>query len=157
MQIFRRIVFAFVFFTMAAAPIFAQDKRPEQLRMMTQPELDILKVLLQQERDWNRGDLDSFATGYKKAPDTLFLGGNFTRGYEALVANYHKTYPTRETMGQLTFSDLDPRILDGSFALITGAYHLERSKKFGGSADGAFSLVLEKTDAGWKIILDHTT
>jgi len=157
MQIFRRLVFAFVFVSMVAAPIFAQDKRPEQLRMMTQPELDVLKVLLQQERDWNRGDLDAFATGYKRAPDILFMGGNFVRGYEAMLANYHKTYPTRETMGQLTFSDLDPKVLDGSYAILTGTYHLERAKKFGGSADGVFSLVLEKTDAGWKVILDHTT
>jgi ketosteroid isomerase-like protein len=34
---------------------------------------------------------------------------------------------------------------------------LERGKKEGGNADGLFSLVLEKTDKGWKIIVDHTT
>jgi peptide-methionine (S)-S-oxide reductase len=44
-----------------------------------------------------------------------------------------------------------------SYAICVGHYHLDRSKKDGGSADGMFSLVLEKTDDGWKIVLDHTT
>jgi hypothetical protein len=38
-----------------------------------------------------------------------------------------------------------------------GRYHLERGKKEGGNSGGLFSLVLEKTDKGWKIIVDHTT
>jgi len=157
MQTLRRLVFAVLFLTIVICPISAQEKRPEQLRTMSQPELDVLKVLLQQERDWNRGDLTAYATGYKNSPETLFMGSAFTRGYEAMLMNYRKTYPSRETMGQLTFSDLDPKILDGSYALLTGSYHLDRGKKFGGNADGVFSLVMEKTDAGWKIILDHTT
>ena len=41
--------------------------------------------------------------------------------------------------------------------LFRSKYHLDRSKKEGGPADGMFSLVLEKTDQGWKIVLDHTT
>ena len=59
-------------------------------------------------------------------------------------------------MGTLAFSDLEPHILDEHFAIALGKYHLTRSKKGGGDADGLFSLVLEKTPAGWKIILDHT-
>ena len=47
--------------------------------------------------------------------------------------------------------------LDEHYAVVLGHYHLDRSKKGGGNADGFFSLVLEKTDAGWKIIVDHTT
>jgi ketosteroid isomerase-like protein len=47
--------------------------------------------------------------------------------------------------------------LDERFAVVIGKYHLERGKKEGGNADGIFSLVLEKTDKGWKIIVDHTT
>ena len=60
-------------------------------------------------------------------------------------------------MGTLTFSELEVHALSDDFAICLGKYHLDRSKKDGGSADGLFSLVLEKTDDGWKIVLDHTT
>ena len=60
-------------------------------------------------------------------------------------------------MGNLSFSDLEVRTLDENFAIVVGKYRLDRSKKDGGSAGGLFSLVLEKTDKGWKIIIDHTT
>jgi ketosteroid isomerase-like protein len=60
-------------------------------------------------------------------------------------------------MGTLTFSELEAHSLGDSYAVCVGRYHLDRAKKDGGSADGMFSLVLEKTDDGWKIILDHTT
>jgi len=46
--------------------------------------------------------------------------------------------------------------LDERFAVCTGRYQLDRGKKMGGVATGLFSLVLEKTNAGWKIVVDHT-
>ena len=60
-------------------------------------------------------------------------------------------------MGTLTFSDLEVHPLDEHFAVTLGKYHLERSKKAGGNADGVFSLVMEKTAEGWRIVVDHTT
>jgi ketosteroid isomerase-like protein len=60
-------------------------------------------------------------------------------------------------MGTLSFSELEPHILDEHFAIVLGHYRLDRSKKAGGNAEGVFSLVLEKTRDGWKIIVDHTT
>jgi ketosteroid isomerase-like protein len=60
-------------------------------------------------------------------------------------------------MGTLTFSELEARPLDANFAIVVGKYHLDRAKKDGGNAEGVFSVVLEKTDKGWKIVLDHTT
>jgi ketosteroid isomerase-like protein len=135
----------------------AQDKPPDQLRTLSRAELDVVKVLTAQENAWNRGDLDGFATGYKDAPDTLFIGRQISRGYAQMLADYKGNYPNRETMGTLGFSDLEPRILDEKYAVVIGKYHLDRSKKAGGPADGIFSLILEKTDRGWKIIVDHTT
>jgi ketosteroid isomerase-like protein len=107
--------------------------------------------------DWSRGDLDAFATSYKNSPDILFIGRQVSRGYENMLADYKGNYPNQEAMGTLAFSDLEPHLLDEHYAILVGRYHLSRSKKAGGDADGIFSLVLEKTTAGWKIILDHTT
>jgi len=59
-------------------------------------------------------------------------------------------------MGTLTFTELEAHPLGDTYAICLGRYHLDRSKKEGGAADGMFSLVLEKTSEGWKIVLDHT-
>ncbi len=133
------------------------DKGPDQLRTLSREELDVIKVLTAQERDWNRGDLDGYAKGYKDSPDILFVGHQISRGYQQMLLDYHGNYPTREAMGTLSFSELEPHVLDDHFVVVLGKYHLDRSKKVGGPADGVFSLVMEKTEKGWKIIVDHTT
>ena len=128
-----------------------------QLKVATPQELGVIKVLLAQEAAWNRGDIDGFATGYKDSPDTIFIGSHVSRGRESLVNDYRKNYPNKDAMGQLGFSELEVHPLDEKFAVVVGKYHLDRNKKAGGNADGIFSLVFEKTDAGWKIVVDHTT
>lgn len=133
------------------------DKPQDQLHTLSRDELDVIKVLTAQERDWNRGDLDAYATGYKNSPDMLIVGHQISRGYTQMLADYHSNYPTPQAMGTLTYAELEPHVLDARFAVVLGRYHLDRGKKVGGPADGLFSLVLEKTAAGWKIIVDHTT
>ena len=138
-----------------ARSILAQAPAP--LHTATQQELDVVKVLLKQEAAWNRGDLDSFAQGYKDSPDTLFIARQVSRGFSGMLAEYHQNYPTRAAMGTLAFTELEVHKLDENFAVCVGKYHLERTRKDGGNAEGIFSLVFEKTEKGWKIVVDHTT
>jgi ketosteroid isomerase-like protein len=140
---------------LALAP--AARAQTPNLKTATQLELDVVKVLLRQEAAWNLGDIDAFAKGYKNSPDTLFISTQIQRGYDSMLAAYHHNYPTKESMGMLAFSDLEVHPLGNDFAVCLGRFHLERGKKNGGNADGLFSLVLEKTPDGWKIVLDHTT
>ena len=98
-----------------------------------------------------------FAKGYKDSPETLFVSREISRGYAGMVESYKKNYPTRAAMGTLTFSDLEVHPLDERFAVTLGKYRLERGKKDGGNAEGVFSLVMEKTAEGWKVVVDHTT
>ena len=121
------------------------------------PQTEIPILLQRQAADWNRGDLDAFASGYKNSPDILFIGRTVEHGYAGMLAGYRTRYPTREAMGTLTFSQLAVQPLDAQFATATGHFHLERSARGGGNADGFFLLVLEKTPAGWKIVRDDTT
>ncbi len=65
-------------------------------------------MLNAQEAAWNRGDLNSFATGYKNSPETLFIGRQISRGYDQMLADYKGNYPNKEAMGTLSFSDLEP-------------------------------------------------
>ena len=124
----------------------------------TDPEIAAIRHLMEQQAaDWNRGDIEAFATGYKNSPDILFVGRTVSRGYAEMLARYRKGYPTPDAMGKLTFTHLEPVLLDAHFATATGNFHLERTAAGGGNADGIFSLVFEKTSAGWKVIRDHTT
>lgn len=107
--------------------------------------------------DWNRGDIDSFATSYKNSPDILFIGHTISRGYAQMLATYKASYSTREKMGKLSFSQLEVQPLDEHFVTVTGHFHLERTATGGGNADGYFLLVVEDTPTGWKIVRDDTT
>jgi ketosteroid isomerase-like protein len=117
----------------------------------------IFAMLNKSAADWNRGDLDAFATSYKNSPDILFIGKTVSRGYAQMLATYKAHYATREAMGSLSFTRLEVQGLDPHFATVTGRFHLERTAAGGGNADGYFLLVVEKTSTGWKIVRDDTT
>jgi len=135
----------------------AQATVDDPLHMASRQELDVIKVILAQEKAWNAGDLEGFTKGYKNSPETLFIGRQVSKGYAEILAEYKHDYPTQASMGTLGFSELEVHSLSETFAVCIGKYHLDRSKKEGGPADGMFSLVFEKTDQGWRIVVDHTT
>jgi uncharacterized protein (TIGR02246 family) len=107
---------------------------------------------------WNRGDLVAFASAYEDSAETTFIGREVTRGgTQAILERYRRTYPNREAMGNLTFSEIAIRILAPNVALAIGKYELKRTAVGGGDASGRFTLILRKTSAGWKITHDHTS
>ena len=147
-------IFLILFVTLAPS---ALPEAHAQARPATEPAGGITSLLQRQAADWNHGDLDAFAQGYKNSPDILFIGSTVEHGYGNMLAGYKQHYPTRESMGTLSFSQLVVQSLDGQFATCTGHFHLERTSSGGGAANGYFLLVLEKTAAGWKIVRDDTT
>jgi ketosteroid isomerase-like protein len=130
---------------------------PLNMAAQNAPGSDIIAMMQKSAADWNRGDLDTFATCYKNSPDILFIGRKISRGYAQMVETYRSSYSTREQMGTLTFTQLEVQPLDEHFATTTGHFHLERSAAGGGNADGYFLLVIEKTPDGWKIVRDDST
>src|ERR1700761_4091346 len=99
--------------------LFAQSATPEVQA--------IRAVLDKQVVDWNRGDMEAFASGYKNSPDILFMGSRISKGYDQMLEGYRKSFSTREKMGVLSFSGLEVQPLDEHFATVTGHFHLERS------------------------------
>jgi uncharacterized protein (TIGR02246 family) len=149
MRPFRALVLLVAFVAIAASPFLqAQNSAPTQA---------IRAVLDKQVVDWNRGDMEAFASGYKKSPDILFMGSRISKGYDQMLENYKKSFSNKEKMGVLSFSELEVQPLDEKFATVTGRFHLERSAAGGGNAGGFYLLVMEKTPAGWKIVRDDTT
>ncbi len=130
------------------------------LAATAQPTADAASIIAAMNKsaaDWNKGDLDTFATCYKNSPDILFIGKTISRGYAQMLATYKRNYATRDQMGTLAFTQLEVQPLDAHFATVTGQFHLTRTAAGGGNANGYFLLVVEKTSAGWKIVRDDST
>ena len=153
----RRILAVVMAAMLMGTPMFAQARAGDGLTVLPQAQLDVVKVMLQQERTWNSGDLDGFLKTYKDSPDLLIVSGGIARGYAEMAAGYKRTYPDKASMGKLTFTDLEPHMLDDHFAVVTGRFALERAKNKGGNTSGVFSIVMENTADGWRVVLDHTT
>ena len=115
----------------------------------------VRKVIADQADAWNRGDLDGFMAGYLDSPDLTFRsGGTVTKGYDATLERYRKKYQTGGAeMGRLTFDDLTVKVFGGT-AVVTGRWTLDRTAD---TPTGLFTLRMELTAGGWKIVDDHTS
>jgi uncharacterized protein (TIGR02246 family) len=119
---------------------------------------EIRTLLKNSEAAWNRGDLAAFASDYEDSPETTFIGREITRGgVQAIIERYRRSYPNRDAMGKLAFSEIEIRTLASNVALATGKYELKRTVAAGGDTAGRFTLILRKSAAGWKIIHDHSS
>jgi uncharacterized protein (TIGR02246 family) len=115
----------------------------------------IRAVMDAQAAAWNRGDVEKYMDGYARSPDTVFVSGDrVTRGWQTVLERYKKAYDSREKMGVLTFSDLEITLISKDAAIVLGRWHLQRSKD---EPHGRFTLLFRKTNAGWKIVHDHTS
>jgi uncharacterized protein (TIGR02246 family) len=144
------LFFAVLAVVLTVVPLGAQTARPP-----ASAESQIRSVLFRQEAAWNRGDTDGFLAGY--ASNATFVGDKITRGLNELRVRYQSHYPTRASMGHLTFSDLEIHLLGPDYAYVIGHWRLERTADGGGDTGGNFTLIFRRTEKGWKIILDHTT
>ena len=129
---------------------------PESLNSATGgPEAPIRELLAKQQAAWNSGDVDSFLLGYWDSEQLTFSGSSgITRGFAGVRERYKKSYPDRQAMGKLEFSNLEIRELGPDAALVLGHWHLERAN---GDVGGVFSLVFQRFPEGWRIIHDHTS
>jgi ketosteroid isomerase-like protein len=115
----------------------------------------IRSVLDMQTAAWNRGDIDTFMTGYWKSEETEFVGASgITRGWQAVLDRYRRNYPDGKAMGRLTFSNLEVHIVCPDSAFVIGGFQLDREKD---RPAGIFTLNFRKFGEGWRIVADHTT
>ncbi len=118
-------------------------------------ETAILDVMTAQSEAWNGGDIPAFMEHYWKDDQLRFgSGGNITRGWQATLERYLRTYSTRAQMGQLDFSDLEVHPLARDAGVVHGRWKLTRN---GDTPSGLFTLVFRDFGAGWVIVSDTTT
>ena len=85
---------------------------------------------------------------------TFSSGGETERGWQATIQRYRSRYPDKQTMGHLTFQNLEVTRLGESAALVIGNWQLQRDHD---SPQGNFSVVLRHIDNRWLIIHDHSS
>lgn len=122
--------------------VFAQEK-------------EIRNLLEQQRLDWNKGNLEAYMQGYWKSDSLLFVGKNGAKyGWKNTLDNYKKGYPDKATMGFLTFDIKEIKMIDATHAFVLGAWNLKREKD---EPKGYFTLLVQKFESDWKIIVDHSS
>lgn len=116
----------------------------------------IEEVMRKQEVAWSQGDIETFMLGYWNSEKLSFGGARgFTYGYDNVLRNYKKGYPTKEIMGKLTFDIIDIMPISSDAAYVLGKYNLEVLDD--SNPSGYFTLVFRKINGDWKIVTDHTS
>ena len=121
-----------------------------QISVPGMPE-EIVQIMKNQQYAWNSGDLDAFMKGYWESDNLLFIGSGVTTGYESTLNNYKKSYPTKEVMGVLEFTNTTWVPICSDSGLLVGEWNLI------GSSNGMYSLIWKKVNYNWVIIADHSS
>lgn len=120
-----------------------------------QDEKAIHRLLQQQTKSWNSGDIDGFMKTYWQHDSLMFIGSNgITRGWKNTLDHYKKSYPGKEGMGELSFDIIEIRKLSKDYFFVTGKWMLRRKD---GHLNGHYTLLLKKIKGEWKIIADHSS
>lgn len=107
-----------------------------------------------QELAWNKGDITGFMEYYWKSDSLKFIGSKgIAYGWKKTYDNYIKGYPTKETMGILTFTIKEITQLSKTSIYVIGQWDLKKEKPSG----GYFTLLWKKINGQWVIVSDHTS
>ena len=130
-------------------PVFTAEKNIESIKN------EIKVVLDDSEKGWNTGNIEQYMECYRKSEKMRFAGnGNFNFGWENTLKRYKKSYPDKEAMGRLSFSDVDITVISNDAALVFGRWTLRYPDK---EKTGLYTLLLRKFDEGWRIVHDHSS
>ncbi len=118
-------------------------------------ETQIARMLERSADAWNGGDLDGFMADYLRSPTTTYLGSSGqVSGWEAIRARYAPLFQAGALRDSLRFERVTGRPLGNDYALATARYVLFRAGTV--TASGPFTLVLWRSEDGWKIVHDQS-
>jgi uncharacterized protein (TIGR02246 family) len=118
-------------------------------------EKEIRRLLVDQTKAWNKGDIEGFMKTYWKNDSLMFIGKNgINHGWRETLNNYKKRYPDTAAMGKLSFDIIQVKKLSPEYFYVVGKWMLTRSI---GDLNGYYDLLLRKIKGKWYIIADHSS
>jgi ketosteroid isomerase-like protein len=151
----RKYLFTIASLAAAAAVVLGYQGRAPHPGKEDREAAAVRAVLEAQAAAWNRGDVEGYMQGYAQEDATTFVSGDtITRGWRTVLERYKARYDTREKMGTLAFTELEIKPLSEFYFMATGRWQLTRA---GDTPHGRFTLILRRTNAGWRIVHDHTS
>jgi hypothetical protein len=118
-------------------------------------EKSILKILDDQTKYWNQGNMDEFVKGYWHNDSLMFIGqSGITYGYQNTLNNYKKSYSDTAKMGKLAFEIIKVQKLSPEYFFVVGKWFLKRSV---GDLKGYYTLLFQKINNQWVIVTDHSS
>ena len=116
---------------------------------------EIDSLMRVQERAWSNGDIEGFMEHYWKNDSLVFsTTTSRTYGWQQATDRYKRSYPNKDSMGILNFSDAHTKLISHKIALTTGQWKLHREKD---TLVGRFTLVWKSIGDRWCIIADHSS
>ncbi|MEI6020324.1 MAG: nuclear transport factor 2 family protein [Bacteroidota bacterium] len=114
----------------------------------------VLKIMIEQEKSWNNGNIPEFMKYYWNNDSLMFIGSKgITYGWQKTLDNYLKSYPDKNSMGALHFAIEYTKQLSPTSIYVIGKWQLIKEKP----AAGHFTLLWQKIDGKWVIVADHTS
>ena len=152
----RKHVFTFAsLLLVAAVVVVGYQKGAPESQAEDRNVAAVRGVIEAQAAAWNRGDVAGYMEGYAKEEATTFVSGDtITRGWQTVHERYKARYGTREKMGTLAFTELEFKPLSEFYMMATGRWQLTRDAN---TPRGRFTLIFRRTNAGWRIVHDHTS
>ena len=118
-------------------------------------EIAIRKILNDQTKYWNQGNIDKFIVGYWKNDSLMFIGkSGITYGFTNTLNNYKKNYSDTTQMGKLAFDLVKVQRISPEYYFVVGKWHLKRSI---GDLSGHYTLLFRKINGEWVIVADHSS
>ena len=118
-------------------------------------EKKILKILDDQTKYWNQGNLDEFVRGYWHNDSLMFIGqSGITYGFRNTLNNYKTNYSDTSKMGKLSFDIIKVQKLSPEFYFVVGKWFLKRTP---GDLKGHYTLLFRKINNEWVIVADHSS
>jgi len=133
------------FFILLQIVVFSQKKY----------EKIIINAMHSQEKAWNNADIEGYMSYYWNSDSLKFIGkSGVNYGWNNTLQHYKKSYPDKESMGVLTFADIEMCKLKCNIIMVTGSWKLVRKSDV---LSGYYSLLWKKIKGKWLIIVDHTS
>ena len=105
---------------------------------------------------WTRGDLDAFMRDYLPGERTTYVTSRgLVRGPEQIRARYAPRFAPGALHDSLSFEGIEVDPLAPGVAHVVAWYVLTRADSL--VARGPTSLVMLRTEDGWKIVHDHSS